>query len=95
VSHEDNGERSLRMGLIYGKGLRQEVGEAIVESRNRAGTVPLRGRSYTGVYPCCIEKNSRLLARIGRSELPGMAFGHRRDAVWQWKRPGAPGRSLC
>src|ERR1700753_2746169 len=32
IEHESNGERTMRMGLMYAKGLRQDVGEAIVAS---------------------------------------------------------------
>src|SRR5271163_2861845 len=79
--HEDNGERSLRLGLMYGKGLRQEVGEAIVESRNRAGLFR-SAEDLTRRVPLLQRKEMTLLARIGALNcLDGI--GHRRDAVWQ------------
>src|ERR1700678_4190939 len=37
IEHESSGELSLRMGLMYTQGLRQEVGEAVVESRALEG----------------------------------------------------------
>ena len=81
VEHEDNGERSLRMGLIYAKGLRQKVGEAIVESRNRVGLFR-SAEDLTRRVPLLERKELTLLARIGALNcLDGV--GHRRDAVWQ------------
>ena len=55
IEHEDNGERSLRMGLMYAKGLRQEVGEAIVESRKRLA-FSLRGRSDAARPPAASQR---------------------------------------
>ena len=45
IEHESNGERAMRMGLMYAKGLRQDVGEAIVASRSQVRPLPLCGRS--------------------------------------------------
>src|SRR6202035_5805443 len=81
VEHEDNGERSLRMGLLYDEGLRQEVGEAIVESRNRVGQFRST-EDLTRRVPLLQRKEMTLLARIGAlNSLDGI--DHRRDAVWQ------------
>jgi error-prone DNA polymerase len=81
VEHEGNGERSLRLGLMYAKGLRQEVGEALVESRNRAGLFR-SAEDLTRRVPLLQRKELTLLARIGALNcLDGI--GHRRDAVWQ------------
>src|SRR6202012_5202680 len=81
VEHESNGERSLRMGLMYAKGLRQEVGEAIVESRRQEGTFS-SAEDLTLRIPLLHRKELTLLARIGA--LNGLGgIEHRRDAVWQ------------
>jgi error-prone DNA polymerase len=81
VEHEGNGERSLRMGLMYAKGLRLEVGEALVESRNRAGLFR-SAEDLTRRVPLLQRKELTLLARIGALNcLDGI--DHRRDAVWQ------------
>jgi error-prone DNA polymerase len=81
VEHEDNGERSLRLGMMYGKGLRQEVGEAIIESRNRTGWFR-SAEDLTRRVPLLQRKELTLLARIGALNcLDGI--DHRRDAVWQ------------
>jgi error-prone DNA polymerase len=77
VEHESNGERSLRMGLMYAKGLRQDMGEAIVQARPFTSAEDLSLR-----VPLLNRKELTLLARIGA--LNGLGgVGHRRDAVWQ------------
>jgi error-prone DNA polymerase len=81
VEYEDNGERSMRLGLMYGKGLRKEVGEAMVESRDRAGLFR-SAEDLTRRVPLLQRKELTLLARIGAlNSLDGI--DHRRDAVWQ------------
>jgi error-prone DNA polymerase len=80
IEHESNGERSLRMGLMYAKGLRQDLGEALVASRGRSG--PFRSaEDLTLRLPPLNRKEHTLLARIGAlNSLDGI--DHRRDAVW-------------
>ena len=81
IEHENNGERSLRMGLMYAKGLRQDVGEALVESRNQYGLFQ-SSEDLTRRVALLQRKELTLLARIGALNcLDGI--GHRRDAVWQ------------
>jgi error-prone DNA polymerase len=81
IEHENNGERSLRMGLMYAKGLRQDVGEAMVESRNQYGLFQ-SAEDLTRRVALLQRKELTLLARIGALNcLDGI--GHRRDAVWQ------------
>jgi error-prone DNA polymerase len=80
IEHESNGERSLRMGLMYAKGLRQEQGEALVASRRVAGQF-LSAEDLTLRVPMLNRKELTLLARIGAmNSLDGI--DHRRDAVW-------------
>ncbi len=80
IEHETNGERSLRMGLLYARGLRKEVGEALVESRTKFG-VFRSAEDLTRRVPLLQRKELTLLARIGA--LNGLdGVGHRRDAVW-------------
>jgi error-prone DNA polymerase len=81
IEHESNGECSMRMGLMYARGLRQEVGEALVESRAESG--PFRSADdLTLRVPLLQRKELTLLARIGAmNSLEGI--DHRRDAVWQ------------
>ncbi len=81
VEHESNGERSLRMGLMYAKGLRQDVGEAIVESRSISGLFR-SAEDLPRRVPLLQRKELTLLSRIGAlNRLHGI--DHRRDAVWQ------------
>jgi error-prone DNA polymerase len=81
IEHEGNGERTLRIGLMYAKGLRQDVGEAMVEARNQYGPF-LSAEDLTRRVSLLQRKELTLLARIGALNcLDGI--GHRRDAVWQ------------
>jgi error-prone DNA polymerase len=88
IEHESNGERSLRMGLMYAKGLRQEVGETIVQSRDLFGLFR-SAEDLTRRAPLLQRKELTLLARIGA--LNGIdGIGHRRDAVWQVEEAARP-----
>lgn len=81
IEHESNGERSLRLGLMYAKGVRQDVGEAIVASRRESGLFH-SAEDLTLRVPLLQRKELTLLARIGALNcLDGI--NHRRDAVWQ------------
>ena len=64
IEHENNGELSLRMGLMYAKGLRQDVAEAIVESRRQSGPFS-SAEDLTLRVPLLHRKELTLLARIG------------------------------
>jgi error-prone DNA polymerase len=80
IEHASNGERWMRMGLLYARGLRKDVGEALVESRTRFG--PFRSaEDLTRRVPLLERRELTLLARIGAmNSLEGV--DHRRDAVW-------------
>jgi error-prone DNA polymerase len=81
IEHESNGERCMRMGLMYARGLRQEVGEALVKSRTESGLFR-SADDLTLRVPLLQRKELTLLARIGAmNSLEGI--DHRRDAVWQ------------
>ena len=80
IEHESNGERSMRLGLMYAKGLRQDMGEAIVASRRQSGLFR-SAEDLTLRVPLLQRKELTLLARIGALNcLDGI--DHRRDAVW-------------
>jgi error-prone DNA polymerase len=68
------------MGLMYAKGLRKDLGEAIAASRLRSG--PFRSaEDLTLRVPLLQRKELTLLSRIGAlNSLDGI--DHRRDAVW-------------
>src|ERR1700691_1325085 len=88
VEHSDDGERTLRLGLLYAKGLRQQSGEALVNSRKQAGLF----RSAEDIalrVPSLNRKEFTLRARIGAFNKIG-DIEHRRDAIWQIERAGRP-----
>ncbi len=79
---------SLRLGLGYARGLRQQVGEAIVAARRTGG--PFRSVDDLVLrVPTLNKKEITLLANIGAlNNVTGI--GHRRDALWQVERAGKP-----
>jgi error-prone DNA polymerase len=79
---------SLRLGLGYARGLRQQVGEAIVTARRTNG--PFRSVDDLALrVPSLNKKEITLLANIGAlNNVAGI--GHRRDALWQVERAGKP-----
>jgi error-prone DNA polymerase len=88
IEHETDGSLSLRLGLGYAKGLRQQAGEAIAYSRREQGPF-LSTEDLTSRVPSLNRKELTLLARIGALNwLDGIE--HRRDALWQVERAGKP-----
>ncbi len=99
VEHDEAGSREpgvgsgsqlleLRLGLAYARGLHEQVGRAIVESRRASGAF----RSVDDLalrVPGLNKKEITLLANIGAlNNVAGI--GHRRDALWQVERAGKP-----
>jgi error-prone DNA polymerase len=81
-------DRSLRLGLMYARGLRKETGEAIVASRERFGKFQ-SAEDLTRRIALLQRKEVTLLAKIGAlNQLNGI--GHRRDAVWQVEKAVRP-----
>ena len=79
---------SLRLGLGYARGLREDIGKTIVAARKSGGP-------FTSVddlvlrVPAINKKEITLLANIGAlNNVAGI--GHRRDALWQVERAGKP-----
>jgi error-prone DNA polymerase len=88
IEHERDGSLSLRLGLAYAKGLRQQSGEALARSRQEHGLFQST-EDLTARVPSLNRKELTLLARIGALNwLDGI--GHRRDALWQVERAGKP-----
>ncbi len=88
IEHESDGELTLRMGLMYAKGLGQDLGEAIVASRRHDGQFH-SSEELTRRVPLLHRNALTLLARIGAlNSLNGIA--HRRDAVWQVEETSRP-----
>ncbi len=86
IEHNSEGGLSLRLGLGYVKGLRQQAGQSIV-----------RARKNTGLF-CSIEDLVARVPSLNRKELTSLAsigalnsldgVAHRRDALWQAERAG-------
>jgi error-prone DNA polymerase len=88
LEREADGSLSMRLGLGYARGLRQQVGEAIVASRCDRG--PFASVDDLALrVPVLNRKEITLLANIGAlNQVSGI--GHRRDALWQVERAGKP-----
>ena len=75
-----DGEKQVRVGLKYVRGLREEVGEAILAERNDNGP-------YTSVedlarrVPELNKREIRALSIAGALNFEGTV--HRREALWQ------------
>jgi error-prone DNA polymerase len=86
IEHDSQGELSLRLGLGYAKGLRQQPGESIVHTR-RTGGLFSSMEDLIARVPSLNRKELTLLASVGAlNSLDGVA--HRRDALWQAERAG-------
>jgi error-prone DNA polymerase len=76
---EENGEKSVRVGLRYVKGLKKETAEAIAAERERG--------NYSGVeelirrVPAIGKREVRALSMAGALNFDGTV--HRRQALWQ------------
>jgi error-prone DNA polymerase len=85
---EPDGTISLRIGMLYVKGLRQSTAEALRTARNCDG-------AFTSV-----EEIARRVPELNRKELVALASAgalnslgaveHRRDALWQVEQAGRP-----
>src|ERR1700761_8196545 len=81
-------DRSLRLGFMYARGIREETGKAIVVTRKQAGQFR-SAEDLTLRVGLLQRKEVALLANIGA--LNGMdGISHRRDAVWQVERAIRP-----
>jgi error-prone DNA polymerase len=86
IEHEPDGSCSLRMGLGYAKGLRQQSAEALILSRAESGLFQ-SAEDLALRVPLLNRKELTLLARIGALNKLN-AIEHRRDALWQVDRAG-------
>ena len=88
IEHESDGSLSLRMGLNYAKGLREQSAEALVHARAQNGL--FRSAEDLALrVPSLNRKELTLLACIGALNKLG-GIEHRRDALWQVERAGKP-----
>jgi error-prone DNA polymerase len=82
---------ALRLGLLYARGLRQEVGEALV--RARASCTFNSIHDLTLRVPELRKNDLTMLAKIGALNSLGENI-HRRDALWQVEYAGRPAGPL-
>ena len=78
---EENASLSLRIGLRYAKGLREEIGRALVRSRICEGDFD-SASDVAARVPAINRKELVQLARIGALNWLG-DIDNRRDALWQ------------
>jgi error-prone DNA polymerase len=86
VEHEPDANLSLRLGLNYAKGLRNESAESLIGARNKGGLF----RSVEDLalrVPALNQKELTLMAQIGALNRL-CDIEHRRDALWQIERAG-------
>jgi error-prone DNA polymerase len=83
---EDNGENfSVRLGLRYVKGLREDVGREIVGQRDARAFLSIDDLKLR--VPALQKSELTALAEIGALNFVGTKSGlHRRDALWQIER---------
>jgi error-prone DNA polymerase len=88
VEHEPDNSLTLRIGLNYAKGLRQQTADAIVEARNLHGEFK-SVEDLSLRVPRLNREEWALLARIGALNRIS-SVEHRRDALWQVEQAGRP-----
>src|SRR5271163_1739494 len=86
VEKEPDESLSLRLGLLYVKGLRQQSAQALVETRERDGPF-LSADDLALRLPCLNPRELKQLARVGALNSMG-EVEHRRDALWQVEQAG-------
>jgi error-prone DNA polymerase len=88
LERESDESLSLRIGLLYVKGLRQQSAMALVESREQDGPF-LSANDLALRVPALNPRELKQLARVGA--LNGLGgVEHRRDALWQVEQAGRP-----
>ncbi len=86
IEHEADASLAIRVGLNYAKGLRKSTGEALLATRNTAGSFHSVDDLALRV-PELNRKDLVLLAKIGALNSIGDVT-HRRDALWQVEQAG-------
>ena len=88
VEHDPDGALSLRLGLMYARGLKQTTAEILVKIREGHGAFR-DVEELAARVPQLSRRDLSQLARIGAlNQLNGI--GHRRDAVWQAEQASRP-----
>src|SRR5271170_1743312 len=88
VEKEPDESLSLRLGLLYVKGLWQQSAQALVETRERDGPF-LSADDLALRLPCLNPRELKQLARVGALNSL-YRVEHRRDALWQVEQAGRP-----
>ena len=89
VEHEPAGSVSLRLGLMYVKGMRRSSAEILVETREQSGRPYADVEDLARRVPVLNRRELSQLARIGALNALGDVT-HRRDAVWQVEQAVRP-----
>jgi error-prone DNA polymerase len=85
---EAGGTLSLRVGLLYVKGLRQSSAESLLAARGKHGPF-VSVDQFAARVPELNRKELVALARVGALNSLG-EVEHRRDALWQVEQAGRP-----
>ena len=92
VEHEPDGKLSLRLGLMYVRGLKQTEAQTLVDTRDAHG--PFRDvEDLAARIPQLTRRDLSQLARIGALNQLS-AVEHRRDALWQAEQASRPAGPL-
>jgi error-prone DNA polymerase len=88
VEHDEQNKRSVRMGLLYVRGMHARVADAIVAERERGG--PFQStEDLARRVPVLNRRDMAQLARVGALNwMSGVQ--HRRDAIWQIEQCSRP-----
>jgi error-prone DNA polymerase len=93
IEVNEAGEKCVRLGMRYAKGLREEVGQAIVRERTRRAFADVDDMHNR--VPELRKDEMRKLAQIGALNfIRADSTSHRRDALWQVERAGRPAGPL-
>jgi error-prone DNA polymerase len=88
VEHEADGSLSLRLGLIYARGLKRQTADALVHARLHGG--PFRTVDDLSQRVIALNRSDMTqLARIGALNALS-EVQHRRDAIWQVEQVSRP-----
>jgi error-prone DNA polymerase len=88
IEHEADGSLSLRLGLIYARGLKRQTADAIVHARRQGGlfhTVDDLSQRVIALNRSDMTQLARIGALNALSEVQ-----HRRDAIWQVEQVSRP-----
>ncbi|SFS17587.1 error-prone DNA polymerase, DnaE-like [Granulicella pectinivorans] len=88
VEHEEDGSLSLRLGLLYARGLKRQTADMLVHIRRHTGAFKSVEDLALRV-PTLNRSDLAQLARIGAMNALG-EVAHRREAIWQVEQVSRP-----